>query len=89
VNARLSTTEARGKNAAAPVRRSIFAGVLRCQHCGGTVTRVNKGEHVYLVCSSAHAKSGTCKYESVPYEQAVEAFRHKLAPDTRQRATWK
>jgi DNA invertase Pin-like site-specific DNA recombinase len=77
VNARLSTTEARGKNAAAPVR-SIFAGVLKCQHCGGTVTRVNKGDHVYLVCSAAHGKSGTCRYESVPYRQAVDAFMRGL-----------
>jgi len=77
VNARLSTTEARGKNTGAPVR-SIFAGVMKCQHCGGTVTRVNKGEHVYLVCSAAHGKSGTCKYESVPYTGAVNAFRERL-----------
>lgn len=73
VNARLSTTEARGKNAKAPAR-SIFAGVMKCQHCGGTVTRVNKGDHVYLVCSAAHGKAGTCRYESVPYQQAVAAF---------------
>jgi DNA invertase Pin-like site-specific DNA recombinase len=77
VNARLSTSEARGKNTKAPVQ-SIFAGVMKCQHCGGTVTRVNKGDHVYLVCSAAHAKSGTCKYESVPYAQAVEAFKRPL-----------
>ena len=77
VNARLSTTEARGRNATAPVR-SIFAGVMKCQHCGGTVTRVNKGEHVYLVCSAAHGKSGTCHYESVPYWQAVGAFMRGL-----------
>lgn len=77
VNARLSTTEARGKNAKAPVR-SIFAGLVRCQHCGGTVTRVNKGQHTYLVCAAAHAKAGTCKYESVPYDQAERAFRTNL-----------
>jgi hypothetical protein len=77
VNARLSTTEARGKNAKTPVR-SIFAGVMKCQYCGGTVTRVNKGDHVYLVCSAAHAKSGTCRYESVPYRQAVDAFMRSL-----------
>jgi DNA invertase Pin-like site-specific DNA recombinase len=74
VNARLSTTEARGRNTKVPVR-SIFAGVLKCQHCGGTVTRVNKGEHVYLVCSAAHGKSGTCKYESVPYHDAEREMR--------------
>jgi DNA invertase Pin-like site-specific DNA recombinase len=77
VNARLSTTEARGRNTNAPVR-SMFAGVLKCQYCGGTVTRVNKGEHVYLVCSAAHGRSGTCKYESVPYLDAVNAFRSGL-----------
>lgn len=74
VNARMSTTGARGKNTNAPVQ-SIFAGVLKCQHCGGTVTRVNKGQHVYLVCSAAHAKSGTCKYESVPYHDAQSEMR--------------
>jgi DNA invertase Pin-like site-specific DNA recombinase len=77
VNARLSTTAARGKNATAPVR-SIFAGVMKCKHCGGTVTRINKGEWVYLVCAVAHAKAGTCKYESVPYEEAVHALRYNI-----------
>lgn len=77
VNARLSTTEARGRNATAPVR-SIFAGVMTCQHCGNTVTRVNKGDHVYLVCSAAHAKAGMHPYESVPYRQAVDAFMRSL-----------
>jgi DNA invertase Pin-like site-specific DNA recombinase len=77
VNARLSTTEARGRNTKVPVR-SIFAGVLKCQHCGGTVTRVNKGEHVYLVCSAAHGKSGTCKYESVPYHDAEKEMRRVI-----------
>jgi len=78
VNARLNTTEARGKNATAPVR-SIFAGLMKCQHCGGTVTRVNKGDHVYLVCAAAHAKAGTCRYESVPYADAVGTFKNYLA----------
>lgn len=77
VNARMRTTGARGKNTNAPVR-SIFAGVLKCRHCGGTVTRVNKGEHVYLVCSAAHAKSGTCKYESVPYHDAQSEMRRVI-----------
>jgi DNA invertase Pin-like site-specific DNA recombinase len=77
VNARMSTTGARGKNANAPVH-SIFAGVLKCRHCGGTVTRVNKGQHVYLVCSAAHAKSGTCKYESVPYLDAQREMRRVI-----------
>jgi hypothetical protein len=37
-----------------------------------------KGDHVYLVCSAAHAKSGTCRYESVPYRRAVDAFMRSL-----------
>jgi DNA invertase Pin-like site-specific DNA recombinase len=78
VNARLSTTEARGRNADAPAR-SIFAGLMKCQHCDGTVTRVNKGDHVYLVCSAAHAKAGTHPYESVPYAEAVDAFRRNIS----------
>ena len=77
VNARLSTTEPRGKNAKAPIR-SIFAGLMKCRHCDGTVTRVNKGGYVYLVCSAAHAKAGTHPYESVPYQEAVDAFTRGL-----------
>ena len=77
VNARLSTSKPRGRNAKAPVR-SIFAGIMKCQHCEGTVTRANKGEQVYLVCAAAHAKAGTCRYESVPYAQAVSAFKNHL-----------
>jgi DNA invertase Pin-like site-specific DNA recombinase len=83
VNARLSTTAARGRNTKAPAR-SIFAGVLKCQHCGGTVTRVNKGEWVYLVCSAAHGTAGTCKYESVPYHEAEVEMRrivHRILDD--------
>jgi DNA invertase Pin-like site-specific DNA recombinase len=77
VNARLSSTEPRGRNAKAPVR-SIFAGIMKCQHCDGTVTRVSKGTWVYLVCAAAHAKAGTCQYESVPYEEAVQELRRSL-----------
>jgi DNA invertase Pin-like site-specific DNA recombinase len=68
VNSRLETTAARGRNSSREPR-SIFAGVLKCQYCDGTVTRVTKGEHVYLVCAAANARGGTCKYESVPYQQ--------------------
>jgi hypothetical protein len=74
VNSRMRTTGARGKNAKAPAR-SIFAGVIKCQHCGGTVTRVSKGTYVYLVCAAANAKAGICRYESVPYEEAVDRLR--------------
>ena len=73
VNARMSTTSARGKNAKLPVR-NIFAGILKCRHCEGAVTRVSKGEYAYLVCSAAHAKAKTCSGESIAYQQAVEAL---------------
>jgi hypothetical protein len=73
VNSRLETTAARGRNSSREPR-SIFAGVLKCQYCDGTVTRVAKGEHVYLVCAAANARGGTCKYESIPYQQAEDSF---------------
>ena len=73
VNSRLETTAARGRNSSREPR-SIFAGVLKCQYCDGTVTRVTKGRHVYLVCSAANARGGTCKYESVPYQQTQDSF---------------
>jgi hypothetical protein len=52
---------------------------MKCQYCGGTVTRVakvakGKHVHVYLVCSAANAKAGTCAYASVPYHQAEDAL---------------
>jgi DNA invertase Pin-like site-specific DNA recombinase len=63
----------RGRNAnTAPA--SIFAGLLKCGHCGGTVTRVSKGAYVYLVCSRAHRKGG-CRYLAVNYRDVEEAFR--------------
>jgi DNA invertase Pin-like site-specific DNA recombinase len=73
VNSRLETTAARGLNSSREPR-SIFAGVLKCQYCDGTVTRVTKGEHVYLVCAAANARGGTCKYESIPYQEAEDSF---------------
>jgi DNA invertase Pin-like site-specific DNA recombinase len=73
VNSRLETTAARGRNSSREPR-SIFAGVLKCQYCDGTVTRVSKGKHEYLVCSAANARGGKCRYESVPYQQAQESF---------------
>ena len=35
--------------------------------------RVPKGDHVYLICSQAHAKAG-CKYQAVPYADVERAF---------------
>jgi DNA invertase Pin-like site-specific DNA recombinase len=73
VKSRLETTAARGRNSSREPR-SIFAGVMKCQYCDGTVTRVTKGKHVYLVCAAANARGGKCKYESVPYQQAEDSF---------------
>jgi DNA invertase Pin-like site-specific DNA recombinase len=58
VASRMKVTAARGRNANADPA-SIFAGVLKCARCGGTVTRVAKGTYVYLVCSRAHRKGRT------------------------------
>lgn len=77
VNDRLVTTKPKGRNAAMPVR-NIFSGVMHCECCGGTVTRINKGDHVYLACSVARAKAGVHRNWSVPYNQAVQAFRREL-----------
>jgi flagellar motility protein MotE (MotC chaperone) len=75
VASRARATAARGRNAAAEPA-SIFAGVLKCARCGGVVTRVSKGKHVYLVCSKANRK-GTkdgCKYQAVRYQDVEQAL---------------
>src|SRR5262249_14871291 len=54
VSSRIVSTAPRGRHTRAE-GRSIFSGVLKCRHCGGTVTRVSKGDYVYLVCSAANA----------------------------------
>ncbi len=64
-----------GRNAAIEPA-SIFAGVLRCKHCGGLVTRVSKGTYVYLVCSRANRKgTGACRYLAVSYKGVEDALR--------------
>jgi DNA invertase Pin-like site-specific DNA recombinase len=73
VRARLGATAARGRNAARAVT-SLVAGVAKCAHCGGSITRVSKGQYVYLVCSRAHAKAG-CKYQAVHYRHVEDALR--------------
>jgi DNA invertase Pin-like site-specific DNA recombinase len=74
VSAQAKSRAARGRNADAEPR-SIFAGVLKCAHCRGTVTRVSKGQHVYLVCSRANQRAKGCRYRAVPYANAEEALR--------------
>jgi DNA invertase Pin-like site-specific DNA recombinase len=72
VRARLRSTAARGRNANTEPK-SIFAGVMKCRHCGGTVSRISKGRYAYLICGKANAKAG-CKYEAVPYQLVEERF---------------
>jgi DNA invertase Pin-like site-specific DNA recombinase len=73
VTSRLRATAARGRNAAAETK-SIFAGLIQCAHCGGTVTRMVKGpDNVYLICSRVNRKLG-CKRQAVRYEDAERAL---------------
>ena len=75
VASRTRTPAARGRNAHTEPA-SIFAGLLRCANCGGVVTRVAKGAHVYLVCSRANRKgTRACRYLAVPYENVESAMR--------------
>jgi DNA invertase Pin-like site-specific DNA recombinase len=73
VSSQAKARAARGRNSDAEPR-SIFAGIIRCAHCGGTVTRVSKGQHVYLVCSRANARAKGCRYLAVPYANVEEAM---------------
>jgi DNA invertase Pin-like site-specific DNA recombinase len=73
VKSRARATAPRGRNAGTEVK-SLFAGVLKCVHCGGTVTRMPKGGQVYLVCSKANRKVG-CKYQAVHYGDVETALR--------------
>jgi Recombinase/Recombinase zinc beta ribbon domain len=78
VSSRIGSTAPRGRHTRAKVR-SIFSGVLKCRHCGGTVTRVSKGDYVYLVCSAANARPRTCHYEALPYHEVEHAFVHSIS----------
>jgi DNA invertase Pin-like site-specific DNA recombinase len=73
VAARARATAARGRNAGGEIK-SLFAGLLKCSRCGGTVTRVAKANHVYLVCSLANRKAG-CLHQAVRYEHVEGALR--------------
>jgi DNA invertase Pin-like site-specific DNA recombinase len=73
VAARARATAARGRNAGGQIK-SLFAGLLKCSRCGGTVTRIAKANHVYLVCSLANRKAG-CLHQAVRYEHVEGALR--------------
>jgi len=72
MSARTATGAPRGRHAG-KTSASIFAGSLRCSCCGGLAIRVSKGEHVYLVCSQAHARGG-CRYQAVRYGDVERAM---------------
>jgi DNA invertase Pin-like site-specific DNA recombinase len=68
--------QARGRHAnTGPAH--LFAGLLRCPHCGGTVTRVRKPDAAYLICAKANSKSG-CKRLPVRSAWVEDAFRQQL-----------
>jgi len=76
VNRRLDTKAPRGRNAAGRQKtKSIVAGIAFCGTCGHAVTRVSKGQHVYLVCSRANMRAEGCDYLAVPYRTVEKALR--------------
>lgn len=74
VNRKLSTKAARGRNARQPPK-SIVSGIIFCATCGHAVTRVAKGDYVYLVCSRANMKAAGCDYKAVRYDTVDKALR--------------
>jgi DNA invertase Pin-like site-specific DNA recombinase len=70
----------RGRHAAGPVR-NMLAGLALCPTCGGTMTRVVKGNRARprLVCARAKAQAG-CAYRSVPQEDVERALIHHAGP---------
>lgn len=77
VHSRLMATAPRGRNANLPAA-SVFAGVLKCAHCGGSTLRVSKGVYVYLVCSRANAHAKGCKYLAVRYGDVEQALTENI-----------
>jgi hypothetical protein len=74
INRRFATTAPRGRNARHEPK-SIVAGIAHCATCGHSVTRVSKGDYIYLVCSRANMRAAGCKYLAVPYSIVEEALR--------------
>lgn len=76
VNRKLSTKAARGRNARQPPK-SIVSGIIFCATCGHAVTRVAKGDYVYLVCSRANMRAEGCDYDykAVRYDTVEQALR--------------
>ncbi|MEY9573683.1 hypothetical protein ABIE88_001259 [Bradyrhizobium diazoefficiens] len=76
VHRKLSTTAARGRNAKQPPK-SIVSGIVFCATCGHAVTRVAKGDYVYLVCSRANMRADGCTYKAMRYDTVESALRER------------
>lgn len=74
VHRKLTSKAARGRNAKQPPK-SIVSGIVFCATCGKAVTRVAKGDYVYLVCSRANMKAEGCSYKAVRYDTVDKALR--------------
>src|SRR5262249_62358692 len=62
--------------------RSLFSGVLRCAQCETTVSRVSKGEYVYLVCARVNTLGRGAAghpYQPVRYERIEKLFQQRAA----------
>jgi hypothetical protein len=73
----LTVAPLRGRHASGKVH-NIFGGMAKCPLCESTMTRVSKGNSSRagkpkLVCTKAKTGAG-CRYHTVPYEKAEEAF---------------
>jgi DNA invertase Pin-like site-specific DNA recombinase len=75
VNRKLTARAPRGRNARRPPK-AITAGITYCATCGRAVTRVDKQDYIYLVCSRAHMRAAGCEYKAVRYDAVEEALRN-------------
>jgi DNA invertase Pin-like site-specific DNA recombinase len=83
VKRRLDTKAPRGRNARQP-QKSIVGGIVFCSTCGHAMTRVAKGDYVYLVCSRANMRAEGCAYIAVRYDTVERTLRdnaHRLIKD--------
>lgn len=83
VRRKLSTTASRGRNARQPPK-SIVSGIVFCATCGHAVTRVAKGDYVYLLCSRANMRATEHPYQAVRYDTVEKALRenaHRLVKE--------
>jgi DNA invertase Pin-like site-specific DNA recombinase len=83
VRRKLSTKASRGRHATEPAK-SVVSGIAFCATCGHAITRVSKGDYVYLVCSRANMRAGVCKYLATPYSTVADTLKenaHRLVSE--------